>query len=274
MGLYQISTEHRYKQVVGLYFLLLLTLRFFGGKFLTELHNQPMISSEYSYTFWAILYTGIPKYITAHYSLALLMDIAVVAFPIGLLLSRNHISTWTALSLVCFLLHTVTGEVYSCAHSKSVVLVFLALLPLLFQDRKFLLMVDFAKYFGISILLSAAYYKVVNGALLTPDNYLHVLINKHADLAVIYPESFIYQLSQYIIAHPTWADILFKMLFITQLTFAVGLFTRCFDRLLILPLAAFSITTYLFMGIYNFDILILLAPLWFSRDVGKLYGDG
>jgi len=202
------------------------------------------------------------------------MDIAVVLLPMGLVLSRSHTRTWTALSLMVFFLHTVTGEVYSCAHSKSVVLVFLALMPLLFQDRKFLLMVDFAKYFGIGVLLSAAYYKVVNGALLTPDNYLHVLINKHADLAVVYPESSIYQLSQHIIAHPTWADVLFKMLFVTQLTFALSLFSRRFDKLLILPLAAFSITTYLFMGIYNFDILILFAPLWFSRDIGELYGDG
>jgi hypothetical protein len=274
MGLYQISTEHRYKQAVGLYFLLLLALRFFGGKFLTDLYGQPMISSEYSYTFWAVLYTGIPKYIISHYPIALLMDIAVVLLPMGLVLSRSHIRTWTALSLLVFFLHTVTGEVYSCAHSKSVVLVFLVLLPLLFQDRKFLLMVDFAKYFGIGVLLSAAYYKVVNGALLTPDNYLHVLINKHADLAVVYPESFIYQLAQHIIAHPVWADVLFKMLFVTQLTFALSLFSRRFDKLLILPLAAFSITTYIFMGIYNFDILILFAPLWFSWDIGELYGEG
>jgi hypothetical protein len=271
MAIYQTILERRYSQAAALFFLCLIALRLIGGKMLYELCGQPMLSAEYSYSFWALLSTGIPKFIITNLWACILLDVLIVLLPLALMADPSRKRIWTLATLVIFFIHTVTGEVFSCAHSKSVVVLFLVLLPLLFEGRRFLVMADFAKYFGISILLTAAFYKVVNGALLTPNNFVHVLINKHSDLAITYPESLLYQIAQFIIHHPGLAESLFILLFVTQVSFSLSIFTRRFDRWMIVPLAAFSITTYLFMGIYNYDILMLSIPLWFSGDIGRQY---
>lgn len=271
MGIYQEEVRFNYHRIAVGYFLLLLAMRFFGGKFLMDFYGQPLKTIELSYVYWAVLYSEIPAWIMQNRWSCLLIDGLTLLLPILSLLSKKNARTWLGWALLVFFVQTVTVEVYSNSHSKSVVCIFMVLIPLLLEDKKFLLLADFAKYFGVSILLSAAYYKVVNGALLAPDNYIHVLINKHSNFALLSPESFKYQMSLFIIERPWLANGLFKVLFATQLLFFAGFITRKWDKWLIIPLAGFSTTTLIFMHIYNFDILIFAVPLWFSKDIAALY---
>jgi hypothetical protein len=66
---------------------------------------------------------------------------------------------------------------------------------------------------------------------------------------------------------PQLAQFLFWVLFFVQLSFVIGIFTKKADRFLVLLLVSFAITTYIFMRIYNFDIVILAIPLWMASQI-------
>lgn len=259
--------QEKYSKAVFIYLLIVIGIRFLGGKFLVDFHDQPIRYIDENYLYWLSLLSYFPNYIIHHYWTCVLIDVLVVNLPIICLISTKYRKIWTALFIVIFWVQTSTVEIYSCSHSKSVLCLFLVLMPILFSKNKFLLMVDFVRYAGAFILLSAAYFKYVNGALLKNGNYSIALVNQYFDRAIMNPDHFLYQLASYIIDRPWLGDILFRMLFLSQLLFLLTFFTRKFDKILVINLFAFSALTYVFMGIYNFDIFIIAIPLYFSIQV-------
>ena len=270
------STENlrdKYVRVALVYFVFVLILRLIGGKYVTNFVGQPMVDFGFDYIWWVVLLTRIPDQIISSYFYSLVLDISIFILPI---LSFIYIKKrWLlGLTLAVFLLQVITVEVYTVSHSKSVICLFLVLIPGLFKNKNFLLMADFAKYYGASVLVSASTWKILNGAAFTKQHYVTQLINQYTDRAIMNPNHYLYQISLYLVNHPVLADILFKILVVTQLGFIVTYFTRKFDRLLILLLFGFSLTTWIFMGIYNFDIFILFVPLWFSLAINEEYNKG
>lgn len=262
--------RRKYGLAALIYFAAVILIRIIGGKTLSNFCGQPIFAPEYSYIYWALLSTGWPAAIISSPFLCFLTDALTLLLPFVAIFSHKRRELWVGAALIVFFIQTVTVEVYSVSHSKSVVALYLVLLPLLLPERKFLLMADFARYGGLSIILQAVYWKFVNGGLLVKGNYLIQLINQYTDRAILNPDHYLYQISLFIIARPALSDLLYKMLFLTQAIFILSFFTRRFDKVLILFLFAFSLTTWLFMGIYNFDIFIVSVPLWFSGAIGVL----
>lgn len=264
---HQNSTYSQYSKAVFVYLLFVIGIRFFGDKFLIDFHGQPIKEIGDSYFFWLTLATGLPHFIINHYAACILVDITTVLLPFLYLFSKKYKKWWLSLFVIFFWVQTATVEIFSCSHSKSVVCLFLAVTPIFFSGKRFLLMVDFVRYAGAFFLVSAAYFKYANGALVKKGNYSIVLVNQYYDRAIMNPEHFLYQIASFIIDRPWLGDMLFKALFLSQAIFIVTFFTRKFDRILIISLFSFSVLTYVFMGIYNLDILIMAVPLYFSVQV-------
>lgn len=265
------SIYSRYSKAVFIYLLFVIGIRFFGGKFLTDFHGQPLMDIGDSYFYWISLATGIPHFIINNYIVCILVDVLTVLFPFLYLFSKKYKKWWLSLFVIFFWIQTSTVEIFSCSHSKSVVCLFLAILPIFFSGKKFLLMVDFARYAGAFFLVSAAYFKYVNGALVKKGNYSIVLVNQYYDRAIMNPDHFLFQIASFIIDRPWLGDVLFRALFLSQVIFIVTFFTRKFDKILIVSLFSFSVLTYVFMGIYNLDILIMAIPLYYSIVVKNAY---
>ncbi len=265
---FHIDNKNSFSRLVFGYFLLLLVYRVHSDTFLVYAVGQPMKGPELDYAFWLSHCTGFPHYIIQHYWASLFIDAAVVLFSVACLVSEKHRPVLCRLLILFFFIQRITIESYSCSHSKSMSAVFIALMPFCFKDEiNFSLVTEFARYFLIYILLASAFYKLFNGALLHPTNFSVVLVNQHSDLATLNPAHICYRIASKLIAHPIWAAFSYILLFITQISFFTGIFTKKYDRILFVCLFLFAVTTYLIMRIYNFDITLLgLYLLYFPSQ--------
>jgi|GEM_PF-5656340 len=228
-----------------------------------DIADSPVINPEIDNTFWLVLASGLPQAIISNPVLCIVLDVLVLATAL-LAFTRKDKTTVTRIFLVLFFLQTIINETYTSQHSKTVVCIFLVLLPFCFKGAVFKRLWEFARYFLVFILLSAAYYKFKNGGLGHPDQMIHILMTQHADIMILAPDYWQSRLATWLISVPSFTNALYYLLFFSQLTFIAALFTRRFDRLLSVILFSFCILTYVLMRIYNFDLLIMVFPLWFS----------
>ncbi len=260
------NNRNNYAKLVFGYFAIIMLYRFHSTQFLTFIYNQPLKSPELDYTFWLSHLLFFPHFIITHLKACYFIDAGVVIFLVGCLFSDTYRTSFAKLFFIFFFIQRITLESYSCSHTKSISCLFVAFLPFCFKDDDiFDLLVEFGRYFLIFILISAAYFKFVNGGLTAPNNFVHQLVNQHTDLATLNPHHISYRIASYLITHPTAATISYKLLFLTQLSFVIGIFTKRYDRFLFIGLIGFSITTYFIMRIYNFDISVLGLSLFYFR---------
>lgn len=264
---FHINNRDSFARIVFGYFLILLLYRFHSSTFLVYAYGQPMKGPELDYTFWLSLCSGFPHYILQHYWACIIIDLAVVFFSIACLVSDKYRYLFCRLLIIFFFMQRITIETYACAHSKSMSAVFIALLPFCMKkERDFDLVMEFARYFLVFVMVSSAYHKFSNGLLFSPQNFVNVLISQHSDLATLNPQHICYRMASHLITHPKLAALSYLMLFFSQAIFIIGFFTRRIDKILFLVLVIFAIMTYFIMRIYNLDITILgLTLIYFSN---------
>lgn len=238
-----------------------------SGTMLIDSYSSPIKAAGTNYTYWLALLLQFPQFINQHYLISWCLDFGILLLIIVCLFIRKQRWIWASLLLLLFFVKCFTIQLYACSHTKSISCNFVALLPLCFRKEKNAhLMIEFGRYFLIYILVISAYHKFVNGSLQNPENFSSILMHQHLDLATLYPQHISYKIATFLIEHTTLATFLFYILFVTQLCFVLGIFTKQFDKWLFLLLIAFAVLTYFFMRIYNFDILLLGITLIYFKE--------
>ncbi|MFN8239040.1 MAG: hypothetical protein U0T77_12800 [Chitinophagales bacterium] len=262
----------KYAQKVFILFFLLMLFRLHSHAMLTYAYNQPLKGPGLDYTFWLSHLLCFPEFIIHNWWACFFIDAGVLILSIAAILSGKKRNNITILLILFFFIQRITLESYSVSHTKSISCLFVALLPFCFRKKEnAVLMIEFGRYFLLYILVISAYHKFHHGALFGRDTFSVILFNQHADLAILNPEHISYRIAAFLIHHPFWANIAFKLLFLTQASFLIGIFTKRADRILFVLLIGFAISTYFVMRIYNFDITLLgLTLLYFP--VGKKRG--
>ena len=246
----------------------MLIFRWHSSAFLIYAFDQPLKGPSIDYTSWFSLCAGFPQFIIQHYSACLVVDLAVIIFSLACFISEKHRSTFCILLIISFFIQRQTLEIYSCTPVKGTVCLFAALLPFCFKDENnFNLMTETVRYFLIFILVSSAIYKFSNGELLHCTNFSTILLLQHIDLATLHPQHISYRIALPLISNPIFAGIVYILLFLLQLFFLIGFFTKKADRILFILLFLFVLFTYFIMRIYNSDILLLgLSLLYFGKE--------
>jgi hypothetical protein len=262
-----VSADYAGKQVMSV-LLLLLAYRWYAGRFSTLIIDAPLVNPELDNTFWAVLATGIPAWIIQHESIAFSLDLLVIAAALWGYSSPEKKLPFL-LFIVLFFLQTIINEAYTSQHSKTVVCIFLALIPFCFSGSIWLRLWELARYYLLFVMVVSAIYKLTNGALTDPDHFSKTLLYQHADILTLHPEGWQSLLIDWLIIHPTLCFSLFILLFLVQLSFLIGFFTKKFDRLLVAVLIVFCCMSYVLMRIYNFDLTILAVPLWYSSAMAR-----
>lgn len=260
------SIRNNYARLIFGYFFVLVLYRIYSTQYLSFIYNQPIKAPELDYTYWLAHCLYFPHYIITHLWACYLIDIGCLFFLLGCIFSEKYRHWFARFFILFFFIQRFTLESYSVSHTKSISCLFFAFLPFCFkEDEIFELLVGFGRYFLIFILVSAAYHKFANGGLLTAGNFSHQLVNQHSDLAILNPTHISYRIASYLITHPLFGDIMFKLLWVSQVLFIVGIFTKRYDRFLWIILMGFAINTYFIMRIYNFDITVLGWTLWYFK---------
>lgn len=258
--------RYSYARLVFGYFLILVLYKIQATEYLFSLKGAPLKGHDVDYAYLIFLATGFPQYIISHTWTCVLFDAGSLLLLLACLFSDKYRHWFVRFFILFFFIQRLTLEIYANSHTKSTSCLLFAFLPFCFKDDDtFELLVGFGRYFLLFILISAAYHKLTNGALLTSGNFVNQLINQHTDLAILQPTHISYKVAHYLILHPVLANFLFKLLWVAQLTFIAGIFTKQYDRFLWIILIAFAVSTYFIMRIYNFDITVLGWSLWFYK---------
>lgn len=241
----------------------LLMYRWYAGRILMDIALSPVIEPEVDNTFWLMLASGIPEIIIQNPTLCIITDVTVFALAcLGYLRTDRVKVTW--LFLVLFFIQTITLEAYSSSHSKTVVCIFITLLPFGFRGQYWVRLWEFARYYLAFVMVNSAISKIIYGGLFTPDQMTNILISQHTDLFVLAPESIYTRLINFLITTPAATNMLYFIAFFSQFIFLTAFFTKKYDKILAVILVSFIIGTYFTMRIYNMDLLLMILPLWFS----------
>lgn len=262
-----VSGDYAGKQVMSV-LLLLLAYRWYAGRFTTLVIDAPLVNPELDNTFWMILASGIPAWIIQHEAIAFSLDILIIATALWGYSSPQRRLPYL-LFIVLFFFQTIVNEAYTSQHSKTVVCIFLALIPFCFSDSIWLRLWELARYYLLFILVTSAAYKMANGALTDPEHFSKILLYQHADILTFHPEGWQSILTKWLLVHPMISLSLFLLLFLAQLSFVAGFFTKRYDRLLVAVLMVFCCMSYVLMRIYNFDLSILAVSLWHSSAMAR-----
>ncbi len=243
--------------------ILLLIYRWYSGRILMDLALSPVIEPEVDNTFWLVLASGIPEILIQSPILCIITDVMLLALAcLGYIRSDRVKVTW--IFLVLFFIQTITLEAYSSSHSKTVICIFITLLPFCFRNQKWVRLWEFARYYLAFMMVNSAISKLYYGGLFTRDQMTNILVSQHTDLQILAPDTLHTGFIQHLISSPQLSNSLYILAFLMQLIFITAFFTKKIDKILSVLLISFVIGTYFLMRIYNLDLLMMVLPLWFS----------
>ncbi len=246
--------------------LILLSIKMYWGKCLYLLVGQNIPAQGLDNTIWLFHITGISTFLVSHTSMAYLMDILLIMSFSALIFYQNR--TFILFVLFLYVLHTFTYQIYSGHFHKLDVVIPLFLFAGLWQDKQRQLLWEGIRYYLIFVMISAAFYKLVNGAICFPSHFSNVLMAQHADIGILHTHTLTADIAQILIRYPYLGWAVFFMLFLLQCVYIIGLFTQKYDTYLCILLIVFVILDYLIMRIWALDMILLaytlILPYWHS----------
>jgi hypothetical protein len=165
-------------------------------------------------------------------------------------------------SLYMLAYNTALGHFY-----HSLIGLPILMLPFLFKDKKsYRLAWEFARYYLLYIMVSAALWKIFRGAAFQDGHLTKTLFQQNAFHWIQSPNSITSLSGKFLFEHPSLANLAFAILILFQLSFVVGFFSRAFDKYLGIGLILFFCLNSLIMGINSWPLIVFLLPLIGSRQ--------
>jgi hypothetical protein len=265
------SEKHRYQFTLiftGLFYLLAL-YKWANGMWMVQAAPH-FFTIPFDGTAWLLMQTGIHQLLLDNPAGWLVADLLFYGFPLFYLACYLK---WTRLLLPAAVLWLVVNTVYvicytlyptNSAESHTAWILF----PLLFATihlRSFYLLMHGLRYFFLFFFASAGLWKLYQGGAFHLHQMSGVLLQQHAHQLAASPLHWYSRFIYFIIHHPVLGYCLYLAGTLLELCFAIGIFTRQFDRWLIVAFVLFLVMDLLLMKIPYFETLPLLLPLLFSR---------
>lgn len=246
-------------------FYLLLLFKWWNGMLLFQLqpaffYVRPDISS------WIFMQTGLHQWVFNNNTGAITADIIFYTLPLAYLIVFLFFNRYaTAGALLMLVLNWAYVECYALYPVISIK-IHLAWLffPLLFLVRKpltFSLLFEGLRYFLIFLFFSAGIWKIVRGGVWNVEQMSGVLLDQHAAQLANSPEYWQTRFYLWMIRHSLVSYLLYAATCVLQLCFAVGFFTKKYDRWLAVGSITFLVLNYFVMRICFFEIAPLLLAL-------------
>jgi hypothetical protein len=141
-------------------------------------------------------------------------------------------------------------------------------IPLVFypnSEKGFYYVLSCLRLIFILIFFSAGLWKIRAGGIFNMEQMSAILLQQHKELLVTSPSHWYAQFIYYLIKHPAGSYFLYLGSGITELFFLAGIFTRKFDKILLLSFILFLLFDLLVMQIYYFSWLGFAGLLYFSK---------
>jgi hypothetical protein len=142
------------------------------------------------------------------------------------------------------------------------------LLPLMFafkSEGSFFYMLQTMRYFFLIIFSSAALWKIRAGGIFNIEQMSAILLKQHTSYLLDAPHDWFSRLLRYLIIHPKISWSLYLVAALAELFFAIGFFTKKFDRLLLVIFILFLLFDFFLMRINYMSWFIFTATLWYAK---------
>lgn len=244
--------------------MLLIGFQFYNGVMLHQLVGMPFFDISLDNTFWFFHLTGIPHILQSSVSVALTLELLMLALMlIGLIKWRRGLAI---VLLVVFVVYSLSQQSYSHTLTKMSVIVPILLLPFCFREAMFDDVWKLPRYYLVFIMVSAALFKLLNGGLFNLNQMQAIVTNQHFDIIYFQDEHISLWFRDLVIKAKSLAHLAYVAIFLVELSFVVLLFTKRLDKLLCIMLILFCTIIYISMRINTLDMLLLCLPLLFNGE--------
>ena len=202
-------------------------------------------------------------------SLRMTFDLTYLLLPAILVYMCLQNKRSQSLIALCTALFNIMYNYYFSTMSfvSIEVLVGWMIVPMIFIARKpkdFYFTMHAVRILFILFFFSAALWKIRAGGIFNIGQMSGILLSQHASY-LLNNTSWFSQMIEYLIEHEKLSYLLYLFAFLAELCFITGLFTRRFDKYLILIFCLFAVFNYFLMEINYFTWLPFMGCLYFSK---------
>ncbi len=267
----QFNQHHR--NAISQWYVILLTALFIGmwwnGMLLSQI--QPaFFTNKLDVSTWLLMRTGLHQATLSNKPLCIIFDAVLLMLPIIYLAFYKLQSRWQYAFAWCLLIFTfVYYQCYTLYPTTSIEgYIGYFLMPLLFTCmslKRFYFTLHFLRYVFLFFFLSAGLWKLRSGGFFNMEQMSGVLLMQHKEYLVSSPDALLSHLYSWLIDHKLISWCLYAASTFFELSFAIGFFTKKFDRWLIWLFVIFLLMDMLVMRIYYFDMAVMLLTLVYSK---------
>jgi len=200
----------------------------------------------------------------------LFFDVLYVLFPV--MLTIAVVKNWNAKTVFAYctaifsLLYTIFFSEMSYV-SPELGMGWI-LMPLIFAamtTKSFYYNMHMVRFIFVLIFFSAGIWKIKGGGLFNMDEMSGILVRQHNMYLVSNPEDSFARFLYYLIQHKALSCTFYLLGTLSELIFIIGLFTRKYDRLLIVAFCLFFCFDLFLMRINYFSWMVFMGCFYFSR---------
>lgn len=234
-----------------------------------QLSGAPLVFPESDNSFWLYLVSGVHDALLHHPTIGTAFDVLITtSCLICILVPEQRWFTWiTVIGIwiiyLCFC--TVAGKHYAQIGFLLMPVAFLASSP-----ARFSLTWDMVRYWICILYGTAGLYKIYYGGFAASDNLSPILMQMNADWFYLHPTGAQASVLRFLIDHPTLAQSFYRLTVVIDLLAFVGLFTRKFDRWILVGLVAFHLANWGLNHISFVEQSLIFAPFLPWERWGKL----
>lgn len=142
------------------------------------------------------------------------------------------------------------------------------LMPMVFASRRIktsYLLLHCIRLIFILMMASTAWWKIRTGSLYNPDQMAGILLHQHSAYLVTGKQDWFTNLVYYLVQHRSLAFGIYLLAVLIEALFAIGLFTRKFDKQLLFLFCLFLVFDFFIMRINYSGWIVFTGCFYFSR---------
>ena len=227
---------------------------------LAQMQQPPFIFDDTEWVYQWYLATGIPQFVTSHSVLSSLFDISLLVTTVGFLLSKKRV--FAVLFSFAALNYFLTYNLVTGHHYHGLIGLLVISIPFWFKsEQRFNFSWEAVRYYFLYLFSSAALWKLLRGSAFYHDQLSNILKQQQINLLLQNPAGYKAHIAQFLISHTDVSHAVLLVNVLVQASFAIGFFTRKFDKFLFWIAIVFVVANFLVMGILSMELLILNLTL-------------
>ncbi len=216
-----------------------------------------------------LMLTHIHQFVITHYWSCYILDALFIITNLGLIYcfnARHKFLKYICIATIIFnISYCLLLSIFGIQSIEQCIALFF--MPIIFYKNDFKwfhFSVNTIRFIFISIIVSAALWKLRTLSVFNPEQMSGILLHQHTAYLINNSETVYGQFIRFIINHTTLSFIIYLAGIIAELIFVIAYFTKKIDRLLIIVLLLFIVLDLLLMRINYFSWLPFMLCFYYS----------